>query len=105
MYIGSTSRYTYERFKEHKRDIIKYPNLQLYKAMENSVDNFYIILIEEMEVDNIKELRKREGQYIKTIMPALNQNIAGRDIKQYQIDNKEELRTYRKIYYRTYRKI
>ena len=105
LYIGSTSRDINERFKEHRRDIIKYPNFQLYKAMENfNADNVYIILIEELEVNDIKELRKREGQYIKLIKPALNKNIAGRDFKQYQIDNKEELRIYRKNYDRQYRK-
>ena len=70
----------------------------------NNPNNFYIILIEELEISNIKESRTREGDYIKLIMPALNKNIPGRDIKQYQIDNKEQLRIYRKNYYRKYRK-
>ena len=105
LYIASTSRDINERFKEHKRDIDKYPNFKLYKAMkEYNADNFYILLIEELEVDDIKDLRRKEGQYIKLIKPALNKNIAGRDIKQYQMDNKEELKIYRKLYYRKYRK-
>ena len=70
----------------------------------NNPNTFCIILIEEFEIDNIKELRTREGDYIKLIMPVLNKNIPGRDIKQYQIDNKEQLRIYRKNYYRKYRK-
>ena len=44
------------------------------------------------------------GDYIKLIMPELNRNIPGRDTKQYQIDNTEKLRLYRKNYYRKYRK-
>jgi hypothetical protein len=105
LYIGSTSRNLEERFKEHKRDIIKYPTFKLYKAMkEYDADNFYILLIEELEVDNIKDLRKREGEYIKLIQPTLNKNIAGRSMEQYQIDNKDKLRIYRKNYYRKYRK-
>ena len=105
LYIGSTTRDIHKRLEEQKRDIIKYPKFQLYTAMKrNNPNNFYIILGEELEIDNIKELRTREGDYIKLIMPALNKNIPGRDIKQYQIDNKEQLRIYRKIYYRKYRK-
>lgn len=105
LYIGSTSRDINERLKEHRRDIDKYPNFKLYKAMkEFDVENFYVILIEELEVDDIKDLRRREGEYIKLIKPTLNKNIAGRDIKQYQLDNKEELKNYRKLYYRKYRK-
>ena len=67
-------------------------------------NNFYIILIEELEISTIKELRTREGDYIKLVKPSLNKNIPGRDIKQYQIDNKEQLRIYRNNYYRKYRK-
>ncbi len=62
----------------------------------NNPDNFNTLLIEELEINTLKELRTREGDYIKLIMPALNKNIPGRDIKQYQIDNKEQLRIYRK---------
>ena len=105
LYIGSTMRELGERFKEHKRDINKYPTFKLYRAMQEfHPDNFYILLIEEMEVDVVKDLRKREGEYIKTIKPTLNKNIAGRSMKQYQIDNKDKLRVYRKNYYRKYRK-
>ena len=34
LYIGSTTRDIYKRLEEHKRDIIKYPNFKLYKAMK-----------------------------------------------------------------------
>ena len=49
LYIGSTTRDIYIRLEEHKRDINKYPNLKLYKAMKrNNPNTFYIILIEEL---------------------------------------------------------
>jgi predicted GIY-YIG superfamily endonuclease len=39
--IGSTTRNLEERFKEHKRDIDKYPTFKLYKAMkEYGTDRF-----------------------------------------------------------------
>ena len=105
LYIGSTMRDINERLKEHKRDINKYPTFKLYKAMkEFNEENFYIILIEELEVDTIQDLRRREGEYIRPVKPTLNKNIAGRDTKQYQIDNKESLNIYRKLYYRKYRR-
>jgi hypothetical protein len=71
---------------------------------EYNADNFYMLLIEELEVDDIKVLRKREGEYIQTIRPTLNKNIAGRSMKKYQIDTKDTLRIYRRNYYRKYRK-
>ena len=104
LYIGSTIRDISDRFKEHLRDVSKYPNFKLYEAMkEYGFDNFYILLIEQIEVDDIKQLRQHEGQYIRLIESSLNSNIAGRTMKQYQIDNYEELQIYRRNYYRTYR--
>ena len=75
-----------ERFKEHLRDVNKYPNFKLYQAMKNGIEHLYILLVEEVNVDDVQELRKRECQYIKLIPGGLNENVAGRDFKQYQID-------------------
>ena len=66
-------------------------------------NNFYIDILEEFEYENITDLRKQEGKYIKIIKPELNKNIAGRTIKEYNDDNKEPLKLYRKLYYRKYR--
>ena len=68
-------------------------------------DNFYINLLEEYEYNDIKELRRQEGKYIKIIKPELNKSIPGRTIKEYNEDNKQQLRLYRKLYYRTYREL
>jgi hypothetical protein len=38
---------------------------------EYNADNFHILLIEELEVDGIKDLRGKEGEYIKSIKHAL----------------------------------
>ena len=47
-----------------------------------TVDFCYLLLKEELEVDDTKELRKREGEHMKISMPVL-ENIPGRAIKQY----------------------
>ena len=39
---------------------------------EFDVDNFYNLLIEELEVDNVKDLRRREGECIQLIKPTLD---------------------------------
>ena len=66
---------------------------------------FLYLIIEQLEVNTIQYARKREGEYMKLIMPSLNKNIAGRDARQHQIDNYEALKNYRRNYYRTYRQI
>ena len=106
MYVGSTIRDLETRMKQHLKDMYKFTNFKLYKAMtEFKPDNFYINLLEEYEYNDIKDLRKQEGKYIKIIKPELNKNVAGRTIKEYNEDNKQQLRLYRKLYYRTYREL
>ena len=105
LYIGFTIREIHDSFNEHKRDMLKYPNFKMYQAMrEYGIQSLYILLIEEINVETMQELRKREGQYIKLIPGGLNKKIiAGRDMKQYQIDNYEALKVYRRNDYRKYR--
>ena len=104
MYVGSTIRSLETRMKQHLKDMYKFTNFKLYKAMNQfKGENFYINLLEEFEYNNIKELRKQEGLFIKMIKPELNANIAGRTLKEYNEDNKQQLRLYRKLYYRKYR--
>ena len=106
MYVGSTIRDLETRMKQHRKDMYKFTNFKLYKAMtEFQADNFYINLLEEFEYNHIKDLRKQEGRFIKIIKPELNKNVAGRTIKEYNEDNKQQLRLYRKLYYRTYREL
>ena len=104
MYVGSTIRDLETRMKQHLKDMYKFTNFKLYKAMnEFKAENFYINLLEEFEYNDIKQLRREEGKFIKIIKPELNVNVAGRTIKEYNEDNKQKLRLYRKLYYRDYR--
>ena len=104
LYVGSTFRELDVRMKQHMRDMYKYTNFKLYKAMHQfKPNNFYIDILEEVEYENITDLRKQEGKYIKIIKPELNKNIPGRTVKEYNEDNKDSLKLYRKLYYRKYR--
>ena len=104
MYVGSTIRSLETRMKQHLKDMLKFTNFKLYKAMNQfKGENFYINLLEEFEYNNIKDLRKQEGQYIRIIKPELNKNVAGRTLKEYNEDHRDALKLYRKLYYRKYR--
>ena len=104
LYVGSTIRSLETRMKQHMIDMYKYTNFKLYKAMKQfDASNFNINLIEEFEYNNIRELRRREGVYVKIICPLLNTNVPGRTVKEYNEDNKDSLKLYRKLYYRKYR--
>ena len=62
-------------------------------------DNFFIELIEEYpECQNIEQLRKREGHYIRELKASLNQLIAGRSQKEYNKDNAEYISERNKQY-------
>ena len=104
LYVGSTIRTLETRMKQHMIDMYKYTNFKLYKAMQQfDASNFNINLIEEFEYNNIQELRRREGTYVKIISPLLNTNVPGRTVKEYNEDNKDSLKLYRKLYHRKYR--
>ena len=93
IYIGSTTLTLKRRFARHiyEMKILKDSNKMLFKLMrEIGSENFSIELIEDVEYDSLKDLRNREGYWIKT-MGTLNQVINGRTIKEYQQDNREYL--------------
>lgn len=70
----------------------------LYTKMNDlGIINFYIELIEECPCDNLKQLRKREGHFIREIC-TLNKIVAGRSDKEYREDNTDRLRELRQIW-------
>lgn len=101
IYIGSTTQTLCQRMAEHRSRVknnIK-PHYLLYQKMkELGVENFYIELVEECPCDNLEQLRKKEGEYIRT-MGTLNRIISGRTDKEYQIDNKEKIKTNKQVYH------
>ena len=101
-YIGSSTRDLSLRFRQHKRDVNWFLSFTLYKEMtEFEIQDFNILLLKQLEVDCIQVLRRVEGYFIKCIRPSLNSNIAGRTMREYQVDNYEQLKNVdRIIYYR-----
>ncbi len=108
IYVGSTCQPISKRMAKHRenRNDKRNRNMKLYVKMRDiGVDNFYIELIEECPCDNLEQLRRREGHFIRE-MATLNQNIAGRtsqeQMKEYYIENKvhidEANKQYRKAH-------
>jgi hypothetical protein len=60
------------------------------KMWETDFNNWYIELYENFPCDNKEQLNKREGEIIREIA-TLNKNIAGRTIKEYYEQNKENI--------------
>ena len=56
---------------------------------EYDINILYILLIEQLKQNSVQELRTREGGYMKLIKPSLNKYIAGRSVREYQIDSYE----------------
>ena len=82
LYIRSTLRYVNERFKARLIDVNKYPNFKLYQAVrEYGHEHLHTLLIEQIHVDTVKQLREHEGQHIRLTKSSFNKNIAGRDAK------------------------
>ena len=95
-YVGSTTQALSKRMVEHRGQVYcnRTRNIPLYiKMLKEGVENFYIELIEEYPCDNLEQLRKREGHYIRE-MGTLNKVIAGRTKSEYVKDNKEKIKEY-----------
>ena len=98
VYIGSTVRTLKDRYSRHYTSLRrwlagKHHNGEAYKILE--CDDVKIELIEELEVADEDELRKREGYY-QRIMECVNKRIAGRNKKMYAEEHREQKRIYDK---------
>jgi hypothetical protein len=91
IYVGSTNLPLPIRWNKHKFDCKK-KNTTLYQNMRNhGVDNFYIEKYEEHDCDK-KDLRKREGELIKSFGDkVLNQRIECRTTKEWYLDNHHKI--------------
>ncbi len=95
IYVGSTIQPLYKRFYNHKIDSCKERcmNMKLYIEVNGNWDDWYIELYENYPCNNKNELEKREGEIIRLI-GTLNRYIAGRDRKEYYVDNADKIKQY-----------
>jgi hypothetical protein len=94
IYVGSTIQPLYKRFHQHKIDSKKekmYKLIKLYQEVNNDWSNWYIELYENYPCSCREELHKKEGEVIRLI-GTLNKYIAGRDHKEWYIDNIEKVK-------------
>lgn len=109
-YIGSTTRCLSRRFHSHKSDAKTHPDQLVYKTFNNcGWDNVKILLLQDLYLDNIEQLRKAEDDAIqmhKDDMNCLNQRRAFVTIeeriehkKEYQKLTKDHIKEQKKEYY------
>ena len=93
IYVGSTSLKLCERMRDHRRatNSIKKKDRPLYQAFrEHGIEYFFIELIEKCPCNDKDKLRKKEGEYIRSLKPSMNIQIPGRTDHEYYIDNKDK---------------
>ena len=94
-YFGSTTKTLNRRLANHKYEA-KSKNVSSHILFKNGCD-VTIELLEEVEFDDIKELREREAYYIKNL-ECINKEIPGRTQKEYNLDNKNKISKQQKQY-------
>ena len=104
-YIGS-SKNIKQRWANHKCKSTwnKHPNNPMYLDMKKyGVDKFELQILEEAEVEQLKE---KEQQFIETLKPIYNNNNAnGLDVERYKEYNKEYQKSDKcKEYHKEYQK-
>ena len=106
VYIGSTTCGLESRFSTHKGKYVRY-----ITGKQHYVTSFDIIkypdakmeLLFEGEFANRVDLRKAEGEYIRTVDNCINRCVAGRSRKEHYSDNKEKKLQYAKEYRETHK--
>ena len=92
VYVGSTTQKLSKRMTNHRTKLKPGRILRLYEKMrEIGEDKFYIEPIEEYPCQNSEQLLKREGEWMRQI-GTLNENVPGRNNKQYKQEHKENIK-------------
>jgi len=101
IYYGSTIETLAQRLAKHKYEYKKYneDNSRKYYTSFLVLDceDYKIELVEEYGCNNKQQLDKKEGEYIKN-NECVNNRIAGRTKKEYNIDNADKIKEHKKQY-------
>lgn len=103
LYIGSTvGRFLCRRLAQHRYNYKQYQEGKehyrwSFKMLEKP--GHYIELIETVQCNSIEELRKREGELIRTTPGCINWYVAGRTPADYEAEHREHMQEYRAQYY------
>ena len=103
VYVGSTTQPLSKRMVKHRCDVKTRPNkMKVTQHMASlGIENFYIELLEECPCDNIDQLMKKEGEWIRKI-GTLNDKIQGRShwetTKKWREENREKYLQSRREY-------
>jgi DNA replication protein DnaD len=102
VYVGSTTKeYLSQRMVAHRDDYKRWKRgthsytTSFILFEEYCLDNCFIELLEAKSCSSKDELRQLEGKYIRDIV-CVNKNIAGRTNTEYNVENKEHFKQYRK---------
>jgi len=95
VYVGSTCTTLTKRLSAHKGDYLRWQQNQDKHRYSTSVEilkhgDAYIELYEEYPCTSINELRRREGQVIRS-MACVNKNVPARTNEQYREEYKEQI--------------
>lgn len=104
IYVGSTTKqYLSQRMDNHRRCYRAWKNETYHFVSsyilfdEYGLQNCFIELLETKECKSKDELHQLEGKYIREL-ECVNKCIAGRTVKEYREDNKEQISEQRKHY-------
>ena len=103
IYVGATCCSLSKRMAKHRCGAkqSRTQHYKLYSKMNRlGVEHFFIELIFEYpECQNVEQLRKKEGEYIRKLKPILNHVISGRTHQEWIDENKEYKNNLDKDYY------
>ena len=101
IYIGSTCISLSQRLAKHRQDYNEFLSgkrnyTSSYELVKHN--DCKIELIEEYSCENMEQLRKKEGYYIRNIENCINRRIAGRTKREYYEENLDKFKENGKKY-------